>query len=155
VLRHVLRWPALREHVQAVLHLAAEDVEKPPLARSTWSDALASPERRAVLEAAWPALLAHAQTVLPDRLGEMPGLGSRPVYAVDETYQPESPHYPRRTPREGGTDNPGHGLLSVYDLRLGCAADVWVETRNVHELTCLRDYDRHSAGALTPVQNGL
>jgi hypothetical protein len=79
ILRHVPRWPALREPVQAVLHLAAEDVEKPPLARSTWSDALASPERRAVLAAAWPALVAHAQAVLPDRLREIPGLGRRPV----------------------------------------------------------------------------
>jgi hypothetical protein len=156
VLRHVQRWPALREQVQALLHLAADDVEKPPLARSTWSDALASPERRAVLEAAWPALLAHAQTVLPDRLRDLPGLGRRPVYGLDGTYQPESAHYPRRTPREGGTDNPkGHGLLSVYDLRLGCATDVWVETRSAHELTCLRDYDRHAAGALTRVKNGL
>jgi len=108
-----------------VLHLAAEEVERPPLGRSTWSDALASSERRAVLEAAWPALLAHAQTVLPDRLREVPGLGRRPVYGLDGTSQPESAHYPRRTP---GTDNPkGHGLLTVYDLRRGCATDVWVE----------------------------
>jgi len=35
VLRHVQRWPALRGRVQTVLHLAADDVEKPPLARST------------------------------------------------------------------------------------------------------------------------
>jgi len=156
VLRQVQRWPALREQVQAVLHLAADAVEKPPLARSTWSDALASPERRAVLEAAWPALLAYAQTVLPDRLREVPGLGRRPVYGLDGTYQPESAHYPRRTPREGGTDNPkGHGLLTVYDLRRGCATDVWVETRSAHELTCLRDYDRHTTDAVTRVKNGL
>jgi len=156
ILRHVQRWPALREQVQAVLHLAADDVEKPPLARSTWSDALASPERRAVLEAAWPALVAHAQTVLPDRLREIPGLGTRPVYAVDGTYQPESAHSPRRTPREGGTDNPkGHALLTVYDLRLGCPTDVWVETRSAHELPCLRDDDRQAAGARTRAKNGL
>ena len=156
VLRHVQRWPALREQVQAVLHLADDAVGKPPLARSTWSDALASPERRAVLEAAWPGLLAHAQTVLPDRLQAIPGLGTRPVYAADTTYQPESAHSPRRTPKEGGTDNPkGHGLLTVYDLRRGCAADVWVETRSAHEITCLRDYDRHAEDALTRVKNGL
>jgi len=59
-------------------------------------------------------------------------------------------------PRDGSPDNPkGHALLSVFDLRLGCATDVWVETRNAHEITCLRDYDRHSAGALTRVKNGL
>jgi|GEM_PF-515201 len=156
VLRHVQRWPALREQVQAVLHLAADDVEKPPLARSTWSDALASPERRAVLEAAWPALVAHAQTVLPDRLRDLPGLGNRPVYAADGTYQPESAHYPRRTPRQGGTDNPkGHGLLTVYDLRLGGATDVWTETRSAHEIALLRDYDRHAANARTRAKNAL
>jgi hypothetical protein len=156
VLRHVQRWPALREQVQAVLHLAADEVEKPPLARSTWSDALASPERRAVLEAAWPALVAQAQTVLPDRLRDLPGLGRRPVYGLDGTYQPESPHYPRRTPRQGGTDNPkGHGLLTVYDLRLGCANDVWTETRSAHEIALLQDYDRHSASARTRAKNAL
>jgi Transposase DDE domain len=156
VLRHVQRWPALREQVQAVLHLAAEEVERPPLTRSTWSDALASPERRAVLEAAWPALRTHARTVLPDRLQAIPGLGHRPIYAADTTYQPESAHSPRRTPRKGGTDNAkGHALLSVYDLRVGCAADVWVETRSAHEITCLRDYDRHAKDALTRVKNGL
>jgi hypothetical protein len=156
VLRHVPRWPAKRFQVQAVLHLAADAVEKPPLARSTWSDALACLQRRAVLEAAWPALLAHARTVLPDRLQAIPGLGNRPVYGADTTYQPESAHCPRRTPREGGTDNPkGHGLLSVFDLRLGCTADVWVETRSAHEITCLHDYDRDAADALTWVKNGL
>jgi hypothetical protein len=156
VLRHVQRWPALREQVQAVLHLADDEVEKPPLARSTGSDALASPERRAVLEAAWPVLLSYAQTVLPDRLQAIPGLGTRVVYAADTTYQPESAHFSRCTPREGGTDNPkGHALLSVYDLRRGCAADVWVETRSAHEITCLRDYDRQAASALTRDKNGL
>jgi hypothetical protein len=60
----------------------------------------------AILEAAWPALLTHAQRVLPDRLRDIPRLGSRPVYAVDGTYPPESPHYPRRTPLDEGTDNP-------------------------------------------------
>jgi hypothetical protein len=37
VLRHVQRWPALREQVQAVLHLADDEVKRPPLARSTGS----------------------------------------------------------------------------------------------------------------------
>jgi hypothetical protein len=109
-----------------------------------------------VLEAAWPALLTHAQTVLPDRLRDIPGLGSRPVYAADGTDPPESAHSPRRTPRQDGTDNPkGHGLLTLYNLRLGGATHVWVETRSAHEFTCLRDYDRHAAGALTRVKNGL
>jgi len=48
----------------------------------------------------------------------------------------------RCTPRQGGEDNPkGHALLSFYDVRLGCPADVYVDTRNRHETALLRDYD--------------
>jgi len=38
---------------------------------------------------------------------------------------------------------------------LGRAADVWVETRSTHELTCLRDYDRHASDALTRAKKAL
>jgi len=106
VLRHVQRWPALREQVQAVLHLAAEDVEKPPLARSTWSDALASPERRTVLEAAWPALLIHAQTVLPDRLREIPGLGNRRSMRWMGPISPRAPTTRAARPGKGAPTTP-------------------------------------------------
>jgi hypothetical protein len=42
----------------------------------------------------------------------IPALQGRPVYAMDGTYQSESAHYGRCTPRQGGEDNPkGHALL--------------------------------------------
>lgn len=40
---------ALREQIQQLLHLDVNAVERPPFARSTWSDALASKERQGVL----------------------------------------------------------------------------------------------------------
>ena len=88
-------------------------------------------------------LRAEARAALPDRRAGFPALGARPVYAMDGTYQRESAHYGRCTPRQGGEDNPrGHALLSFYDVRLGCPADVTVDTRHRHETTLLRDYDQ-------------
>ncbi len=155
VLRHLQGMHTLREQVQALLHLAPAQASEAPLARSTWSDALSSPRRRDVLAAAMPALLAEAREVLPDRLAGLPELGARPVYAMDGTYQQESAHYGRCTPRQGGEDNPkGHGLLSFYDVRLGCPADVFAETRSRHETALLRDYD-DNAQAMTRHRRAL
>ena len=107
-----------------------------------------------VLKEALPALVADAAAVLPDRLADIPGLGTRPVRAIDGTYQGESAHFRRCTPKEGGEDNPkGHALLSFYNLRLGVPEDVHVETRSRHETAILRDYDR-SPQALTRVAVG-
>ena len=143
VLRHLQAMHTLREQVQSLLHLEPGEALRTPLARSTWSDALRSGRRGAILEAAVPPLLAEARAVLPDRLAGFPELGGRPVYATDGTYQKESAHYGRRTPSQGGVDNPkGHALLSFYDVRLGCVADVHVDTRSRHETLLLRDYDR-------------
>ena len=142
VLRHLQGMHTLREQVQSLLHLDPTEALQAPLARSTWSDALASRRRRGVLEAVTAPLLAEARSVLPDRLAGFPALQGRPVYATDGTYQHESAHYGRRTPREGGEDNPkGHALLSFYDVRLGIPADVYADTRNRHETALLRDYD--------------
>lgn len=142
VLRHLQGMPTLREQVQALLHLEPVEALRAPLARSTWSDALSSRRRRAVLQTALPPLLSEARTVLPDRLAGFAELAGRPVYATDGTYQSESSHYGRRTPSQGGEDNPkGHALLSFYDVRLGCVADVHVDTRSRHETLLLRDYD--------------
>jgi len=155
VLRHLQGMRTLREQVQSLLHLAPAQAPEPPLARSTWSDALSSVRRRAVMAETIPALLAEARAVLPDRLAGFPELGARPVYAVDGTYQKESTHYRRCTPRQGGEDNPkGHALLSFYDLRLGCPADVYTDTRNRHETTLLRDYDENPQ-AMTRHHRGL
>jgi hypothetical protein len=143
VLRHIQAMGVMREQIQALLHLAPRADERAPLARSTWSDALSSPQRLHLTQAVRPRVLAEARALLPDRLAGIPGLGDRPVYALDGTYQAESAHYPRCTPRQGGEDNPkGHGLLSFYDLRLGCPQDVLVETRSRHETAVLKDYDR-------------
>jgi Transposase DDE domain len=142
VLRHLRGMGTLREQVQSLLHLNPTEGMGAPLARSTWSDALTSRRRRGVLEAITEPLLAEARAVLPDRLAGFSALDGRPVYATDGTYQKESAHYGRCTPRQGGEDNPkGHALLSFYDVRLGCPADVYVDTRNRHETALLRDYD--------------
>jgi hypothetical protein len=149
VLRHLQGMSVLREQVQALHHLDPSDAAHVPLARSTWSDALAAPTRAAALSAVLPVLVADAHARLPDRLRDIPGLGERPVRAIDGTYQKESAHFRRQTPKEGGEDNPkGHALLSFFNLRLGIAEDVFVETRSRHETTLRRDYDQ-GAHALT------
>jgi len=143
VLRHLQGMGTLREQVQTLLHLDPGPGARAPLARSTWSDALCSPARLGVLEETLPALVAEAAAVLPDRLADIPGLGTRPVRAIDGTDQGESAHARRCTPKAGGEDNPkGHALLSVYNLRLGGPDDVQVETRSRHETAILRDDDR-------------
>jgi hypothetical protein len=149
VLRHLQGMGSLREQVQTLLHLDPTPGARAPLARSTWSDALCSAARLGVLKEALPGLVAEAAAVLPDRLADIPGLGTRPVRAIDGTYQGESAHFRRCTPKEGGEDNPkGHALLSFYNLRLGVPEDAQVETRSRHETAILRDYDR-SPQALT------
>jgi len=155
VLRHLKGMHTLREQIQALLHLDPSEPDKTPLARSTWSDALSAKSRRTVLQALVPKLVSEAHTVLPDRLGSLPGLGQRPVRAIDGTYQKESAHYRRCTPKEGGTDSAkGHALLSFYNLRLGMPEGVHVETGSRHEQLLLRDYDRE-ASALTRQRNTL
>jgi hypothetical protein len=153
VLRHLQGMATLREQVQALRHLDPSDAAPVPLARSTWSDALAAPTRSAALAATLPMLVADARAILPDRLCAIPGLGERPVRAIDGTYQVESAHFRRQTPKEGGHDNPkGHALLSFFDLRLGVADDVYVDTRSRHETALLRDYDQRPH-ALTRERN--
>jgi hypothetical protein len=155
VLRHLQGMHILREQVQALRHRVAGVTTQVPLARSTWSDALSSPHRRDVLAATVPALVDQARSTLADRLAGFAELGGRPVYAMDGTYQEESAHYRRQTPREGGEDNPkGHALLSFYDVRLGVPADVYVDTRNRHETALLRDYDGGEP-AMTRHRNAL
>ncbi len=120
VLRHLEGMPSLRQQVQALLDLDPDTAARVPLARSSWSDALASPRRAAAFRGLVGALAEEAREVLPDRLAGIAGLGDRSVRAIDGTYQQESAHFRRRTPKQGGGDNPkGHGLLSFYNLRLG------------------------------------
>ena len=139
VLRHIQASGSLRELVQQLMH--HNDDTLPPVARSTFSDALASKHRLNVVAQLQAPLLKYAAKSLPDRLSKFTQLGKRPVMAIDGTYQHESAHYERRTPSQGGDDNPkGHGLLSFYDVRLGCPCDVAVETANKHETSVLQRY---------------
>ena len=95
-----------------------------------------------------------AQPVLPDRLADLPGVGDRPVRALDGTYPAESAPCRRRTPRQGGEDHPnGHALLTFYNLRLGVPEDVRVDTRSRHETRILRDDDQ-DPHALTRERRG-
>jgi hypothetical protein len=155
VLRHLKGIRTLREQLQTLLHLDPSEPAGAPLARSTWSDALSATSRRTALRAVLPKLANEADGVLPDRLANLPGLGQRPVRAIDGTYQKKSAHYRRRTPKEGGTDNAkGHALLSFYNVRRGVPEDVHVETRSRHEQLLLRDYDR-GPSALTRQRHTL
>ena len=97
VLRQLQGMPTLREQVQTLLHLDPETAARGPLARSTWSDALASPTRQAVLAGVVPAVVKEAQRCCP--IGwRHPGSGERPVRAIDGTYQAESAHCRRARP---------------------------------------------------------
>ena len=155
VLRHLRGIRILREQVQELLHLDPSAETRVPLPRSTWSDALASPQRQKILTEMIPVLVRHAEAVLPDRLAGIPGLGSRPVYALDGTYEEPSAHFRHCPPREGGDHNPkGHGLLTFHNLRLGVPVDVQVEVLNRHETTVLRDYDK-TPDAVTQHRNAL
>ncbi|MFZ1574735.1 MAG: hypothetical protein WAT36_05780 [Chromatiaceae bacterium] len=155
VLRHRQGMSTLREQVQTLRHLDPVVAARGPLARSTWSDALAAPSRQAVLAAVVPALVQEARQVLPDRLAGIPDLGGRPVRAIDGTDQAESAPCRRRTPQQGGEDHPkGHALLSFYNLRRGVPEDVRVDTRRRHETRILRDYDQEPQ-ALTRERRGL
>lgn len=151
--RHLQANRSLREMVQQLMHLA--DADWPPVARSTFSDALASVPRRDVLRGVTTPLIAQARALLPDRLADLDIDTDRAVLAMDGTYQHESAHFRKSTPRNGGQDNPkGHALLSFYDVRLGCPCDVQMDTRNRHETTLLRDYDSNP-DALTHQNNAL
>jgi hypothetical protein len=144
VLRHLQGIGTLREQVQSLQYQMSESTSSPPLARSTWADAMSSKLRLKVMEGLTGPLLRQARKILPNRLQKIPDLGDRPVYAMDGTYQKERAHFRRKTPKQGGNDNPkGHALLSFYDVRLGCPADVYVDTRSRHETAMLRDYDAH------------
>jgi hypothetical protein len=151
--RHLQANRSLREMVQQLMHFGEADW--PPVARSTFSDALASVPRRGVLRGVTSPLIALARERLPDRLADLDIDKERAVLAMDGTYQHESAHFRKSTPRNGGEDNPkGHALLTFYDVRLGCPCDVQMDTRNRHETTLLKDYDSNP-DALTHQKNAL
>jgi len=147
-LRHLLAARSLREYIQTLFHM---DVNQSmlPIARSTWSDALASNSRRDILRSAMTHLVCVARETLPDRLAGIEGIGSREVIATDATYQNESDHYRPEYPMQGGLDNQkGHMLLSHYDLRRGIALHVTTETKSMGEMRVLKQAETQSTSWL-------
>ena len=116
-LRQLQSINTLIEKIQHLFHFD-EMATVMPIARSTWSDALASVERRNILMKATSNLVSFAREQLPDTLVGVPGIGDRSVLAIDATYKEESTHYYRVKPSQGGSDNSkGHMDLTYYDVR--------------------------------------
>jgi hypothetical protein len=110
------------------------------LARSTWSDALASKKRCHIVRDSYSHLVNHARTTLPERFIDMPNLGERSLIAIDASYQTESAHYRPVYPGHGGTDNQkGHLLMVFYDLRKGIPLDVKTETASIGEMRVIKE----------------
>jgi len=142
-LRQLQSHKTLREQVQSLKHL--DNASMPPLARSTWSDAMASKKRCAIVREASSHLVSMARTSLSERLLNIPNLGERHVIAIDVAYQTESAHYKPVYPMDGGTDNQkGHLLLTFYDLRKGIPLDVKTETTSLGEMRVLKEALDHS-----------
>ncbi len=143
-LRQLLSLTTLREQVQSLFHLDSTS-KQIPVARSTWSDAMSSTQRRDILRHACAQLITTARDTLPDRFDNIEGIGKRPILAIDVTYQTESSHYCRVLPTEGGCDNQkGHLLLTYYDLRLGTPVDVRTQTQSMGEMRVLKARDKSS-----------
>lgn len=137
-LRQLLDARSLRDFVQTLFHQDAKNC-LPPIARSTWADALASPKRSDILRQALALLVEQARATLTDRLAHLPGLAGREVIATDATYLTESAHYPALYPGAGGTDNQkGHMLLSHFDVRKGIALAVNTQTHSMGEMRVLK-----------------
>ena len=129
----------MRDQIQSLFDID-QDSDKVPLARSTWSDALANSYRTEILREAVQVLVSDARSELPDRFSDMKELGTRPIYAIDATYQDESSHYQPCYPREGGTDNrKGHMTLTTYDMRAGIAVDSNTETISIDEMRFVKE----------------
>lgn len=136
-LRQLQSHLTLREQVQVLMHIDGADMA--PLARSTWSDALASARRCSITRDALSALIDQARISLPDRYHDIPSLGEREVIAIDASYQTESAHYKPRYPMDGGTDNQkGHMLMTFYDLRKGIPLYVKTETTSMGEMKVIK-----------------
>ena len=111
-----------------------------PLARSTWSDALASNSRNKILREAVQGLVTSARHELSDRLAGIEELGTRPVLCIDASYQKESSHYQPVYPSDGGTDNKkGHMNMTTYDMRAGIAVNSNTETVSIDEMRFIKE----------------
>jgi hypothetical protein len=138
-LRQILSINTLREQIQHLFHLN-ETATRTPVARSTWSDALGSHKRLAILREAMQGLIKNNIDYLPDRYENISALDNRPVYALDVTYQTESTHFYPMHPSQGGDDNQkGHLLLHTYDMRRGVPVDVGVDTHSIGEMRFVKE----------------
>jgi hypothetical protein len=136
-LRQLQSHHTLREQVQALMHF--DNAAMPPLARSTWSDALASPRRCCIARDGFNELIKAARIGLPERLNAISSLGTRAVIAIDASYQTESAHYEPHYPMQGGNDNQkGHMLMTFYDVRKGIPLDVKTETTSMGEMKVIK-----------------
>ena len=134
----------LRNQIQTLFDID-EYSTRIPLARSTWSDALANPFRTQITRNAVQILVAEARSQLPDRFAAYAELGDRALYAIDATYQDESSHYHASYPHDGGTDNrKGHMTLTTYDMRAGIAVDSNTETKSIDEMRFVKEVWRAS-----------
>ena len=77
-LRQLQGQKIMRDQIQTLFD-ADEYSDKVPLARSTWSDALANPHRNEILRGAVQVLVAEARNELPDRFAHTTELGTRPT----------------------------------------------------------------------------
>ena len=137
-LRHLQSHKSLREQIQSLAHLS--HAHPLPLARSTWSDALASKKRCRIVRDSFSHLVNHARTSLSERFRDMPNLGERSLIAIDASYQKESAHYRPCYPMHGGIDNQkGHLLMMFYDLRKGIPLDVKTETTSIGEMRVIKE----------------
>lgn len=154
-LRQLKGLTTLREQVQALFH-SNPVAEQAPVARSTWSDAMASPRRCWVLHQAVGNLVECAQTTLADKYAGVEGIGQRSIIAIDATYQKESSHYRRVLPTEGGSDNQkGHMLLTYYDLRRGIPLHVKTTTASLGEMRVLKEDDREAEKKYSRVRRAI
>ena len=138
-LRQLQGTKILREQIQSLFDLD-EKAETVPLARSTWSDALASNSRCKILKQAADVLVTAAREELPDRFSGIDELGTRAIFAIDASYQEESSHYQPLYPGEGGTDNKkGHMNMTTYDMRAGIAVNSTTETVSIDEMRFIKE----------------
>jgi hypothetical protein len=76
-LRQLQGTKIMRDQIQSLFD-TDEYADKVPLARSTWSDALANPHRTEILRESVQVLVAEARNELPDRFATIKELGARP-----------------------------------------------------------------------------
>lgn len=153
-LRQIQSISTLREQIQDLFHLNPASAAL-PLARSTWSDALASSTRCNILRAALTHLTTYAQQSLPDRLAHVEGLEERPVIATDASYLRESAHYYPVYTTDGGSDNQkGHMMLSHYDLRKGIPLAATTQTQSMGEMLVFKQ-DELAANSWLQVNNAI